>query len=343
MLHSETCFHTINFSALLSVGIVCAASFTAARAQESVDINFLREATETTINGKIAGHEYFDYVLRAQAGQKMQATLLVTGTNGQGSAFFNILPAGKDFGGLYTGTADDDSSAEVTFPASGKWAIRVYLAGNDKDTGKTVGYSIEVEMLATQEQPGASGAVIFQVAGVQLNDVLNVRSGPGTAHGITGALANGDQVRNLGCGDYGSARWCQIEMTTDMRERGWVNARYLTKAAGAHQPDAGGTSTIRVTFVPGTSGTNFTDSLKPGASRRYVLGARAGQQFYFRLDANGPGMSYQIFNPDKSFLLGRIAAANEYRGQLWQSGDHVVEVINRGSGTRSYQAAISIE
>ncbi|MBY6142185.1 hypothetical protein KUV26_22380 [Leisingera daeponensis] len=149
MLQSETCFLTNSLSALLSVGIICAASFTAVRAQESADINFLREATETTINGTIAGHEYFDYVLKARAGQKMQATLRVTGTNGLGSAFFNILPAGKDFGGLYTGTADDDTSAEVTFPTSGKWAIRVYLAGNDKDTGKRVGYSIDVEMLGS--------------------------------------------------------------------------------------------------------------------------------------------------------------------------------------------------
>ncbi|WP_261400081.1 SH3 domain-containing protein [Leisingera daeponensis] len=172
---------------------------------------------------------------------------------------------------------------------------------------------------------------------------MNVRSGPGTASSITGALANGDQVRNVGCRDFGSAHWCQIEMFTDMRQRGWVNSRYLTKAAGTQQPDAGGTVTVRVTFEPGTSGTNVTDILKPGASRRYVLGARAGQQFYFRLDANGPDMSYQIFNPDKSFLLGQIAAAQEYHGQLWQSGDHVVEVINRGSGTRSYQAFISIE
>ena len=45
-------------------------------------------------------------------------------------------------------------------------------------------------------------------------------------------------------------------------------------------------------------------------------------------------MFYQIFNPDGSFLLDQMGAAQEYRGQLWQSGDHVIEVINVATGNR---------
>ncbi|MEJ2310302.1 MAG: SH3 domain-containing protein [Gammaproteobacteria bacterium] len=74
---------------------------------------------------------------------------------------------------------------------------------------------------------GTSGLV--QVRGVPSNDVLNVRSGPGTGHRIVGALGNGDSVRELRCEHHGGTRWCEIEMQTDMRERGWVNARYLGK------------------------------------------------------------------------------------------------------------------
>nr|WP_325252046.1 hypothetical protein [Amylibacter sp.] len=40
---------------------------------------------------------------------------------------------------------------------------------------------------------------------------------------------------------------------------------------------------------------------------------------------------YQIFNPDGSFLLDLIDSRHPYQGQLWQSGNHVVEVVNRGS------------
>ena len=48
-----------------------------------------------------------------------------------------------------------------------------------------------------------------------------------------GALANGDSVRLLGCQNVGNSRWCEIEMMTDMRERGWVAGRYLREAAAS--------------------------------------------------------------------------------------------------------------
>ena len=75
----------------------------------------------------------------------------------------------------------------------------------------------------------SSGGVgdIMRVTGLSSGDLLNVRSGPGTNHGIVGKLGNGDQVRTINCEMRGSSRWCEIEMMTEMRERGWVNARYL--------------------------------------------------------------------------------------------------------------------
>lgn len=113
-------------------------------AQERVDIRFAPGATSTTINGTVRGDEYIDYVVNARGGQTMVVSLAVTGTNGHGSAFFNILPAGQDYGGPYIGSTDDDRRAEIIVPHDGDWAIRVYLMGNDRDTGKTVGYSIDV-------------------------------------------------------------------------------------------------------------------------------------------------------------------------------------------------------
>jgi len=56
-----------------------------------------------------------------------------------------------------------------------------------------------------------------------------------------------------------------------------------------------------------------------------------------------PNIDYQIFNPDGSFLLGQVPARQEYRGQLWQSGDHVIEVINRGNAAASYNVIFRIQ
>lgn len=108
-------------------------------------------------------------------------------------------------------------------------------------------------------------------------------------------------------------------------------------------PGMGQTDTVRVQFPAGSSGTELTDNLAPGASRRYVLGARDGQFLYTRVAPWNGNLEYQIFNPDNTFLLDRIPARQEYRGQLWQSGDHVIEVINRTGQTVSYNVIFGIE
>ena len=104
------------------------------------------------------------------------------------------------------------------------------------------------------------------------------------------------------------------------------------------------TITEPVRFARGSSGAELKGSLTPGSSVRYVLGAKNGQNLYVRVaPSGGARLEYQIFNPDGSFLLERISADREYRGQLWQSGEHVVEVINRGNGAVSYSAIFGID
>jgi len=195
-------------------------------AQESVSINFEPGATSTTINGTIIGNEYIDYVVGARSGQTMVVSLSVTGTNGNGLASFNILPAGKDFPAVFNGS-NEGNQAEVSLPSSGKWAVRVYLMGNDRDAGKTVGFSINVHIAPETGDSSLDGSPSRVVAGVPANDVLNVRGGPGAGNRIVGALGNGDRVNMIGCQEVDGSSWCEIEMQTDMRERGWVNSRYL--------------------------------------------------------------------------------------------------------------------
>lgn len=110
--------------------------------------------------------------------------------------------------------------------------------------------------------------------------------------------------------------------------------------AGAKEP---GTDTVVVRFERGSSGAELRGRLTPGSSTRYVLGAKARQNLYVRVADNGQGLSYQIFNPDQSFLLDQITAGREYRGELWQSGDHVVEVINRTNAPVDYSVIIGID
>ncbi len=211
-----------------SLGFVGAIPLVAA--QERVDVHTEPGSSSNTVTGTIVGDEYIDYILGARTGQTLVVSLEVIATNGNGSAFFNILPAGQDYPALYNGSTDVDRRAEVRLSEGGDWAVRVYLMGNDRDAGRTVTFSLDVSMAPDEGSHGmdsSGGGDIVRVAGVPADDVLNVRSRPGTANRIVGALADGDSVRLLGCEDVRDSRWCEIEMFTDMRERGWVNARYL--------------------------------------------------------------------------------------------------------------------
>jgi len=113
--------------------------------------------------------------------------------------------------------------------------------------------------------------------------------------------------------------------------------------AMAGAPGSGGSGTERVAFAAGASSAKVTGSLLPQESRRYILGARDGQFLSVRLAANGPKMTYLIYNPDGSVLLDEVSTAKEYRGQLWQSGDHIVEVYNMSNGAQSYNLIFGIE
>lgn len=114
--------------------------------------------------------------------------------------------------------------------------------------------------------------------------------------------------------------------------------------AGAPAPSAQGTTaTERVQFASGASSADINDGLTPGSSTRFVLGAREGQFLDVSVTATGEGLVYRILNPDGSLLLDPVASTQPYRGQLWQSGDHVVEVINRGQADISYTLYVAID
>jgi hypothetical protein len=103
------------------------------------------------------------------------------------------------------------------------------------------------------------------------------------------------------------------------------------------------TATQRVQFAKGRNGATLSATLTPGSSIRYVLGAKKNQFLNVRVDARNSGIEYQIFNPDRSFLLEQISSSKPYRGQLWQTGDHVVEVINRGNGNASISVTFNVQ
>ena len=129
----------------LALVILMTGPATICAAQETAVVKFEPGNYGTTVSGTITGDGYFDYHLDAQANQKMFAELTVSDTNGHGVIYFNILPPGSDGGAIYNGSIDGNATT-IDLPESGDYTIRVYLMGNDRDTGKTVGYTLDLSI-----------------------------------------------------------------------------------------------------------------------------------------------------------------------------------------------------
>ncbi len=130
---------------LVAIALVLTGIASSVSAQMSADVKFQPGNFGTTVSGTITGDEYFDYRLGANAGQEMFAELEVSDTNGNGVIYFNILPPGSDGTALYIGSINGNT-AKIELPENGTYTIRVYLMGNDRDTGKTVGYNLDLSI-----------------------------------------------------------------------------------------------------------------------------------------------------------------------------------------------------
>jgi hypothetical protein len=144
---STACFRRPQMKkTLLAAALLTAFAAGPSLAQMAADVKFKSGNYGTTVSGTIVGDEYFDYRLGAKRGQEMFVELKVDGTNGDGTAYFNILPPGSDGVAIYNGSASADGTARIRLPEDGTYTIRVYLMGNDRDTDKTVGYNVDISI-----------------------------------------------------------------------------------------------------------------------------------------------------------------------------------------------------
>ena len=115
-------------------------------AQSSKNVAFRSGDYGAMLTGSITGRQYFDYKVKAKAHQKMFVDLAVAHTNGDGTIYLNILPPGSDGVAIYNGSSDTDRSETVPLPSDGVYTIRLYLMGNDRDSGKTVAYRLDMSI-----------------------------------------------------------------------------------------------------------------------------------------------------------------------------------------------------
>lgn len=179
------------------------------------------------------------------------------------------------------------------------------------------------------------------------------------------AAINGciDQMRKVGGpdaqagGEVLKQEWSQAGTTVTLRDAGgtvWECIGYDNGTVGdlrvveamddgnGAMSGAGLPGPVTVRFLAGTSGATYDGKLGPGDAIQYVLGAKKEQFLTVRVLPDSAVMDYQIINPDNSRLLDMVSSNLPYEGQLWQSGNHTVEIVNRTNSSKSYRVEFSI-
>lgn len=69
----------------------------------------------------------------------------------------------------------------------------------------------------------------YEVVGVEPEDMLKMRAGPGTGYRIVVGLPNGTVVFLQGCERSGNTSWCRVALREARGLKGYVSAAYLRK------------------------------------------------------------------------------------------------------------------
>jgi hypothetical protein len=100
----------------------------------------------------------------------------------------------------------------------------------------------------------------------------------------------------------------------------------------------------RVRFEPGANYGIVEGAVARGETRRYVLGARAGQTMSVAAESAEQNVVFQVTAPNGGQLKGARDGddARSWKGRLPQNGDYVLSVgTTRGGG--EYRITISID
>ena len=198
-------------------------------------VRFKSGAEDATLKGRLAGRETLDYVLGAQAGQRMVVTLHADNPQ----LYFNILPPGSEEALFIGSTAGDRFEGEL--PKSGDYRLRVYLMRAAARRDESAHYRLDIRIDGSPRNQAsdaggdfadglAGGPDYWQITGLARGDTLNLRAAPSAQDRVIDELDAGDVVRNLGCKRVDGQRWCRVARPDDDR-KGWVAGHYLRESS----------------------------------------------------------------------------------------------------------------
>ena len=77
--------------------------------------------------------------------------------------------------------------------------------------------------------PAAAWMDKYEVFGVEEDDMLKMRSGPGTGFTVIVGLPNKAVVRVMNCERTGATKWCKVALDVAPSLKGYVSEAYIRK------------------------------------------------------------------------------------------------------------------
>mgnify|MGYP001198262545 CR=1 FL=1 len=183
----------------------------------------------TVIRGTIRGDESVDYLVAAEAGQRLSVDVSTTNA----SLYFNILPQGSDEA-IFIGSTSGNV-ADIPLPAAGTYVIRVYLMRNAARRDEGADYALGIGLSGGDFADGLAGGPDWWAVSGLAEGALNVRSGPDTRYPVVGKAQNGELMQNRGCRLTRGTRWCSVRVDGS-GVQGWVAGKFLVEAAAPAMP-----------------------------------------------------------------------------------------------------------
>ncbi len=92
---------------------------------------------------------------------------------------------------------------------------------------KALFVALALGMLAISPGTGWAETGDYKVVGVEADDMLKMRAGPGVGYRVILGLPNGTVLRVQSCEQTGSTRWCKVALKEARGLRGYVSWTYL--------------------------------------------------------------------------------------------------------------------
>lgn len=221
-----------NLSSLLAGTALALALATASPAQttRSEAVAATEATAGTVIRGVIRDDESVDYLVAAEAGQRLSVD--VSATNA--SLYFNIVPQGSDEA-IFIGSTSG-SVADIPVPATGTYVIRVYLMRNAARREEGADYALGIGLAGGDFADGLEGGPDWWAVSGLTSGALNIRSGPDTRYPAVGKAQNGEVMQNRGCRLTRGTRWCSVR-ADGSGIQGWVAGSFLVEAAAPATPE----------------------------------------------------------------------------------------------------------